>query len=48
MSPLTVDLDPVLEVFPVKPTAFEDWARDIDWTDPSDPALAIRMAGKTG
>lgn len=48
VSPLTVDLEPVLKIFPVKPTPFEDWARDIDWTDPSDPALAIRMAGKNG
>lgn len=45
VSPLTVELEPVLKIFPVKPTSVADWAKTIDWDDPNDPALAIRMAG---
>lgn len=44
-SPLIVDLDPVLSIFPVKPTPLLEWAKTIDWDNPNDPALAIRMAG---
>ncbi len=44
-SPLTVDLEPILKRFPITPTPFSEWAQRHDWTDPSDPALAIRMAG---
>ncbi len=45
ISPLVVDLDPVLAIFPVTLTPMLEWAQTIDWDDPNDPALAIRMAG---
>ena len=44
-SPLTVDLDHVLSIFPIQPTPLLEWAKTIDWNDPNDPTLAIRMAG---
>ena len=44
-SPLTVDLTDVLSVYPIKPTDFETWAAQHDWSNANDPALAIRMAG---
>ena len=47
VSPLIVDLESVLSIFPVEPTPLLDWAKTIDWNDPNDPALAIRMAGMT-
>ena len=46
-SPLVVNLEEVLSVFPIKPTPFLDWAQKHDWRDPNDPALAIRYAGTT-
>jgi len=44
-SPLTVDLTDVLAHFPIRPTSLLEWASQQDWTDPRDPALAIRLAG---
>lgn len=44
-SPLVVDLKEVLSIFPITPTPFEEWAKSHDWSDPNDPALAIRYAG---
>lgn len=44
-SPLVVDLEEVLSIFPIKPTPFLEWAKRHDWNDPNDPALAIRYAG---
>ena len=44
-SPLIVDPEPVLSIFPITPTPLLEWAKTIDWDDPNDPALAIRLAG---
>ena len=45
VSPLIADLTEVLSIFPITPTPFATWAARQDWSDPNDPALAIRMAG---
>lgn len=44
-SPLTVDAAAVAKTFGVVLTPVEVWAKQHDWSDPTDPALKIRMAG---
>ncbi|MEM9880579.1 MAG: NmrA family NAD(P)-binding protein [Pseudomonadota bacterium] len=44
-SPLVIDPEPVAKQFGVTLTPLATWAARQDWTDPSDPALATRMAG---
>lgn len=44
-SPLIADMDKIAETFRTKPTSFAVWAARQDWRDPTDPAMAIRMAG---
>jgi len=44
-SPLVIDPAPVAQRFGVTLTPLAQWAKRQDWTDPSDPALATRMAG---
>ena len=46
VSPLTVNMESVLAQFPIELTPLHEWAAKQDWTDPSDPALGVRMAGK--
>ncbi|MEO9470026.1 NmrA family NAD(P)-binding protein [Parasphingorhabdus sp.] len=45
VSPLIADTQEMARLFRTKPTALKDWAARQDWSDPIDPALAIRMAG---
>lgn len=45
VSPLIADVEDMATHFATKPTSLLEWARRQDWTDPSDPALATRMAG---
>lgn len=45
VSPLIADNAAVDAVFNFKPTLLLDWAKRQDWNDPTDPALAVRMAG---
>ena len=48
VSPLVVDPHPVAETFGVTLTPLNEWAARQDWTAPTDPALATRMAGMAG
>lgn len=45
VSPLIADNARTDNVFNWRPVSFEQWAQRQDWTDASDPALRIRMAG---
>ena len=45
VSPLIADNASIDKVFNWRPMSFEQWAQRQDWTDISDPALRIRMAG---
>ena len=45
VSPLIADNASIDSVFNWRPVSFEEWAQRQDWTDVSDPALRIRMAG---
>ena len=46
VSPLIADTDEMARHFQTRPTSLKEWAERQDWTDPNDPALAIRMAGQ--
>ena len=46
VSPLIADTDEMARHFKTRPTSLKEWAERQDWTDPNDPALAIRMAGQ--
>lgn len=45
-SPLALDPQPPADLFGVTLTPLVEWAKRQDWADPTDPALAVRMAGK--
>lgn len=45
VSPLIADTAEMAKYFKTRPTPLAEWAARQDWTDPTDPALAIRMAG---
>ena len=45
ISPLIADNASIDNVFNWRPVPFEQWAQRQDWTDVSDPALRLRMAG---
>ena len=45
LSPLIADNAKTDAIFNFKPTSLIDWAKRQDWSDPTDPALAIRMSG---
>lgn len=45
VSPLIADTEEMAKYFKTRPTPLAQWAARQDWTDPTDPALAIRMAG---
>ncbi len=45
ISPLIADTVEMGKYFKTRPTPLAEWAARQDWTDPTDPALAIRMAG---
>ena len=45
VSPLVAEMDEMEKLFGVRPTPLSEWAARQDWTDPTDPALAVRMAG---
>lgn len=45
VSPLIADTQAMAAQFSVQPTSLKEWAARQDWSDPNDPALAIRMAG---
>ena len=45
VSPLIADNASIDAVFNWRPVPLEQWAQRQDWTDVSDPALRIRMAG---
>lgn len=45
ISPLIADTAEMGKYFKTRPTPLAEWAARQDWTDPTDPALAIRMAG---
>ncbi|MCX2980780.1 NAD-dependent epimerase/dehydratase family protein [Halieaceae bacterium IMCC14734] len=44
-SPLIADNDKINRIFSHRPASLEQWAERQDWTDPTDPALRVRMAG---
>ncbi|MEM7569258.1 MAG: NmrA family NAD(P)-binding protein [Pseudomonadota bacterium] len=44
-SPLMLDAQAPAALFGVTLTSLEEWAKTQDWNDPTDPALATRMAG---
>lgn len=44
-SPLVVDPAEMARHFRHSPASLAEWAARQDWTDPRDPALAVRMAG---
>ena len=44
-SPLIADVDEMVRNFRHTPTSLEVWAARQDWSDPTDPALGVRMAG---
>jgi hypothetical protein len=48
VSPLVVDPQEMARYFRHRPVTLAQWAAQQDWTDPRDPALAVRMAGMTG
>jgi uncharacterized protein YbjT (DUF2867 family) len=43
-SPLIADADAMAQTFKHQAVSLEEWAARQDWTDPRDPALAIRYA----
>lgn len=45
ISPLIADTEAMARTFRHRPVSLEEWAARQDWTDPRDPALAIRYAG---
>jgi uncharacterized protein YbjT (DUF2867 family) len=45
ISPLIADNAEINRIFNFKPTSLIEWAKRQDWNDPTDPALAVRMAG---
>jgi uncharacterized protein YbjT (DUF2867 family) len=45
VSPLVVDPAEMAGNFRHRPVSLAEWAARQDWTDPRDPALAVRMAG---
>ncbi len=45
VSPLIADTEEIAKYFKTRPTPLAEWAARQDWSDPTDPALAIRMAG---
>ena len=45
VSPLIADTEAMAASFSVQPTSLQEWAARQDWSNPGDPALAIRMAG---
>ncbi|WP_422345679.1 SDR family oxidoreductase [Parasphingorhabdus sp.] len=45
VSPLIADTEEMARYFKTRPTPLTVWAARQDWSDPTDPALAIRMAG---
>lgn len=45
VSPLIADTVEMAKYFKTRPTPLATWAARQDWTDPADPALAVRMAG---
>ena len=45
VSPLIADNDAINNIFAHRPASLEQWAEQQDWTDPTDPALKVRMAG---
>lgn len=45
VSPLIAGNANVDGIFNFKPTSLLEWAKRQDWNDPTDPALAVRMAG---
>ena len=45
VSPLIADTAHINHIFTHRPASFEQWAARQDWTDPTDPALKVRMAG---
>ena len=45
VSPLIADTAQINDIFTHRPASFEEWAARQDWTDPTDPALKVRMAG---
>lgn len=45
VSPLIAEPAEMAKYFETRPTPLAEWAARQDWTDPTDPALAIRMAG---
>ena len=45
VSPLIAEMEEMEARFGVSPTSLADWAARQDWSDPTDPALAIRVAG---
>jgi hypothetical protein len=47
-SPLIADVAEMARHFRHVPTSLAEWAARQDWNDPTDPALAVRMAGKAG
>jgi hypothetical protein len=47
VSPLIADTAHINNIFTHRPASFEEWAARQDWTDPTDPALKVRMAGMT-
>jgi uncharacterized protein YbjT (DUF2867 family) len=44
-SPLIADNDAINNIFRHRPASLTQWAEQQDWTDPTDPALKVRMAG---
>ena len=47
VSPLIAANEKINTIFNFKPTSLIEWAQRQDWNDPTDPALATRMAGMT-
>ena len=45
VSPLIADTAHINNIFTHRPAPFDEWAARQDWTDPTDPALKVRMAG---
>lgn len=45
VSPLIADNADIDGIFNFKPTSLLEWAKRQNWSDPTDPALAVRMAG---
>ena len=45
VSPLIADNAAINALFAHRPASLEQWAKRQDWSDPTDPALKIRMAG---